>query len=169
MWIGLLSRFWPWLAVAVALSGAALLLNHAGYKSGYAASEARWQRAFVAAEHARDEANARAAVQEANSKALSDQIEKQHAQTVASLNLRAADAERRITGLLRQRPASSRCSSMPEAGRPATEPDAIPSGDELADRTGNALAQLARRCEADASALGALQQWVLEQRALRAP
>lgn len=166
MWLGLLGRFWPWLAGAVALIGLALYINHAGYKSGYAASEAHWQPLFAAATLARDEANARAAVQEARSKAQSDQSEKEHAESLASLALRADAAERSNRSLVRELAARARSGAVSQASGPASVADATTASDERLAGAADRFTDLARRCEADAATLAELQRWVTGQRSI---
>src|SRR6185295_18175217 len=130
MWLGILSRAWPYLAGAIALIGLAIYLNQTGYRSGYAASEAHWQPLFEAAARERDEANARASVLEARSTALSAESEKQHAESMAALQARASDAERTNRNLVRQFAARSRCGAVPEASGTPTVPDAGSASDE---------------------------------------
>lgn len=162
----LLLRFWPYLAGAAIIIGAGLWIDHHGYESGFAASEANWKPRFDAAERARDTANARADALQLASKHLSDEYESRHAQTVASLTARAADAEQRTAGLVRQLSARARCSTLPQASGSPAVPDATAASDPVADRASKDLVELARRCESDAHTLAELQGWVMEQRAI---
>ena len=165
MWLALIRRFWP-LAVVILLIGAGLYYGHTRYESGYAASEAIRLAEHLAAERALAAANEKARRTEADSKALSDQSERQHAETIASLNLRAADAERRYASILREHPANSGSCAVPKDGGAASDPDATRASSELIDRTSRDFAALARRCEADAAALSQLQEWIRDQQAL---
>lgn len=166
MWLSLLARFWKPLAGAALLIGASLYLHHAGYESGYAASEAQWQPRFAEAARARDAANTVARRKEADSTALSVQSEKQHDETIASLNLRAADAEHRYASLLRQHSAGPRSGAVPQDCSAAGDADATRASSELIDRTSKDFGSLARRCESDAATLTDLQEWVRGQRAI---
>jgi hypothetical protein len=156
-------RFWPYLAGAALLIGSGWYLHHAGVVSGHAASEAHWRPLFAAAERARDDANLAALRKEADSTRLSQTAEAEHAKNVASLNLRAADAEHRYASLLRQHSAGASCSAVREDGGPASNADAARESSELIDRTSRDFASLARRCESDAAALTDLQRWVSDQ------
>src|SRR4051812_28872032 len=98
-WLALLARFLKPLAASALLIGLGWYIHHAGYVSGHAASEAHWQPLFAQAERARDAANLVAHQKEVDSKALSQTAEAEHAKTVASLNLRAADADQRLRAL----------------------------------------------------------------------
>ena len=166
MWSAMLVRFWKPLVGAALLIGSGWYLHHAGYESGHAASEAHWQPLFAQAERARDAANLAARQKEADSTRLSQTAEAEHAKTVASLNLRAADAEHRYASLLRQHSAGSRCGAVPKDGGAAGDPDAAGASSQLIDRTSRDFAALARRCESDAAALTDLQEWVRGQRAI---
>jgi len=159
----LLLKFWKPLAGAALLIGSGLWVHHAGYESGHAASEAHWQPLFAEAERARDAANLVARQKEESSIRLTQTAEAEHAKTVASLNLRAADAERRYASLLRQHSAGRGCVAVPKDGGPAGEPDAAGASSQLIDRTSRDFAALARRCESDAAALTDLQEWVRGQ------
>lgn len=166
MWIGLLGRFWPHLLIAAAIIGAGAYLRHSGYESGYAASEVQWRERFAAAERLRAEANEKARQTEADSIALTQTAEAEHAKTLASINLRAADAEHRYASLLRQHSTGSRSCAVRQDGGAAPDADATRASSELIDRTSRDFSALARRCESDAAALTELQRWVTEQRAI---
>lgn len=163
IWLDLLRRFWKPLAAAVLIICAGAYLHHRWYSAGAAARDAYWQPQFDAAQRALTAANAKARQQEADSKALSAQSEKQHAEKIASLDSRIADAERRYASLLRKHPAGSSCVTVPSDGGAAGDADAARASSELIDRTGRDFASLARRCEADAAALTDLQEWVRGQ------
>lgn len=163
IWLDILRRFWPYLAGLALITGAWMWAHHSGYESGYAASEAHWQPLFATAERERDAANADARRKEASSKALSQTVEAEHAKTVASLNLRAADAERSNLSLVRELAARSRCGAVREASGSPAKPDATAQGDERLDRAAAGFTDLARRCESDAHQLAELQGWVRAQ------
>jgi hypothetical protein len=167
--VSLLLRFWPYLTGLTLLIGAATYMHHAGYESGYAASEAHYRPLFDAADKARAAADARARTLDQASKALSAKTEADYAASVSSLNLRVADAERRYAGILRQRPTSASCRTGPGDGASAGGADAAGASDELIERTSRDFGTLVRRCEADATTLTALQKWVREQQALFVP
>jgi hypothetical protein len=163
----LLLRFWPYLLGGALAIGVAMYINRLGYESGYNASESKWRLVADAANKALLEANERTRTLEASSRALSQKAEAEHAQTLASLQTRYADADVRIRGLVREHAKrASRCELPPVPGA-TTVPDAASSSAERADRAGGQLTDLARRCEADAATLTALQQWVRENQALR--
>ena len=166
MWL-LLIRLWPlWLALAGIFTGVALYQRHRGYESGYAASEAKWQPLFAQAERDRDKANEKARRTEEDSRTLSEQSEKQHAEQIASITSRAADAERSNASLVRQLAARSRCGAMPQASGSATLSNAATTSQPVADRVAADLTELARRCESDSAQLSLLQDWVRSQQAL---
>lgn len=167
IWLDLLRRFWPYLALSVGLIVGAWYTHHTGFVSGYAASEAKWRPAFDEATRARDAANAKARQTESDSSALSSQTEKAHGEQIASLNLRAADAAERIRALsVRIAASHSSCGPVPTiSGSPAVA-DAAASGESRAERAGTSISDTGRRCEADAITLANLQQWVTEQRGI---
>lgn len=168
MWAGLLLRFWPYLAGAALLIGGGLWLHHRGYESGYAASEGKWRPLFSAAEKARDAANEMARRKEEDSKALSEQIERQYGETMASLNLRAADADQRLRALsVRLATARSGCSQVPAAAGTPAVPDGAPTGSERAERAGASIAGTGKRCELDAAKVIALQRYVIGLRSIQ--
>jgi hypothetical protein len=168
MWLGLLARFWPILAGAMALIGAALWVNHAGYKSGYAASEAHWQPLFSAAAIARDEANARAALLEAASTAQTRELEKQYAEALSSLTLRSAGANRRIHDLSMRIAAASACREPVSgvAGSVTGDADAA-ERESRATAAGDSITGTGTDCEADAARVEFWTNWYREQRAIR--
>ena len=167
MWFALLSRFWQPLAAIALVIGAWAWAHHQGFESGYAASEAHYTPLIAAAERARDAANSAARQKEADSKALSQQIEARHVEIEASLSSRADAAEHRYADILRHRSANSSCGAVPKDGGPATDPDATRASSELVDRTSRDFRDLARRCESDASQLSQLQDWIRGQLAIQ--
>jgi len=167
MWLSLLSRFGPYLVALAALSGAAWWLHHQGYESGYAASEAKWQPRFDAAERAKAVADEMARRKEAYSTALSQKVEAEHEKAVASLNLRAADADKRLRALsLRLATASARRCEVPPIPGAALQPDAAAEVIRRAEDAGGRISSVGAACESDAATLAALQRWVTEQRAI---
>lgn len=167
IWLAVLKRFWLPLVAAGAVIGAGWYLHHRGYESGYAASEKRWQAAFAKAAAERDAANAKALRQETESTLLSDQIGKQHAEQMASLNLRAADADKRIRALSVRLAAASSCRvEVPAVSGTSAEPDDATEGVRRAAEAGGRIAAVGTDCEADAARLAALQRWITEQRAI---
>ena len=170
MWallLPLLRKFWPHLLAVGAIIAVGLWLRHAGYESGYAASEAKWHPLFEAAERELAAANARTETKEAASKVLSEQIEKQHAETMASLNLRASAADRRIRDLsVRLAAAHSRSCPLPAVPGTTSVPDAAAEVERRAEEAGGRISSVGAACESDAATLAELQRWVTEQRAI---
>lgn len=166
IWLTLLRRFWPHLLAAGAVIAAGAYLHHSGYESGYAAREAYWKPLFDAAVDAKAKADARADALEAASNALSAQSEKSYAEKMASLTSRAADSDVRIRGLMRELAARSRCREVSSVPAAPAIPDAASASDAGADRAGESIAGVGKRCEADAAALAELQNWVRGQASL---
>src|SRR4051812_45138487 len=73
--VSFILRFWPYLAGIALLILGAWRIHHAGYESGYAASEVQWQTRFAVAERVRDAANLVALQKEADSNALTQKAE----------------------------------------------------------------------------------------------
>lgn len=165
MWMGLLSRVWPYLAGAALLIGAGLYLRHTGYESGYAASEAKWQTLFAAAEKARDAANEKARRKEEDSTRISQTAEAEHAKTVASLTLRAADADKRIRALGLRIAAASACRvEVSTAPGSAAQPDGATESEQRASEAGGRVAAAGADCELDAAAKVEWQRFYTEVR-----
>lgn len=166
IWLGLIKRFWPYIAFAF---GAALILGgiyRTAYKAGQREREAHYQPLFAAADKARAAADARTASLEASSKALTATTEARYAETLQSLETRAADADVRVGKLMRQlatRPRSCEVSAIPGA---APEPDDSSEVLQRADAIGARLVGVGRDCEADAAQLATLQRWIEDQRAI---
>lgn len=166
MWASLLLRFWkPAIGILIG-AGAVWYLHHHGYESGYAAADSKWHARFAQAERDRDAANEKARRTEEDSRAISARSESIHAEQIASITSRAADAERRVAGLVRQLSTRTSCSTVPKASGAAKLPDAAPAVEPIVEQTSADLIELARRCESDAATLAGLQQWVREQQAL---
>jgi hypothetical protein len=158
-------RIWLYLGAAAAIIGGGLYVHHAIYESGYAASEAHWKPLFAAAVRERDAANRHAASVEAASKDLSDQSEKRHVETVASLNLRAVATDQRIRALsVRLAAARSRHCEMPEAPGTAAVPDDTAASAARADGAGASIGDTGRRCELDAASKLEWQRFYTEVR-----
>jgi hypothetical protein len=167
MWSAMLVRFWKPLAGAVLLIGLALWAHHAGYESGHAASEAHWRPLFAQAERARDAANLAARQKEESSIRLTQNAEAEHEKVVASLNLRAADADQRIRAIgLRLAAASARRCEVSAIPGATAVPDAASTGVARADGAGASISDTGRRCELDAATLAGLQRWIIGQRAI---
>jgi hypothetical protein len=167
MWLLLLRKFWPWLAGAVLVVGSDWYFHHSGYVSGYASSEAQWQARFTEAERAREAANEKARQQETESIVVTQKAEADHEKAVASLNLRAADAEQRIHDLgVRFAAVSARGCKVPAVSGATAIPDAAPASTERVERAAASIGDTGRRCEADAVALSDLQRWLAGQRAI---
>lgn len=161
-----LLRFWPYLLGGVAVVIGLLWFGQVRYESGYNASEAKWLPKLDVANKALLEANERTRQQEAASRALTQKAEAEHAQTLASLQVRYTDADVRIRGLVRQLSQHSRCSSVPPVpGTPAV-PDGASGSSERAERAGASISDVGRRCERDAAKVMLLQQLLREQQAI---
>jgi hypothetical protein len=162
----------PWRLVVYASVVLALLAalwgyGHQRYEAGRSAERARWEPALAAAEKAAAEADARTVTLESAQKLATSAAEARHAETIDALNARAADADRRIRALsLRLASDAARRCEMPGVSGTAAESHAGAGGDERAERAGSSIADIGRRCEADAASLGQLQQWIREQAAL---
>lgn len=164
MWVTLLARFWPHLLAAAAIIGAGVYLHHRGYESGFAASEAKWQPLFAAAEKARDAANEKARRKEEDSIQLARMAEDEYEKSVASLTLRAADADKRIRALsVRVAASACRVEVSPTAGTAAV-PDAAAASLARADGAGASISDTGRRCELDSAALAGWQRFYLSLR-----
>lgn len=164
-----LLRVWPHLLIGAAILAAGVYINRLGYESGYNASESKWRPAFDAANKALGEANERTRQKDIASRELSQKAEVEHAQTLQALQVRAADADRRVSQLMRNH--AKRASSCELPAVPGTTPIADEASQflERSERFGADLVALARRCEEDAAALTSLQDWVREQQALEHP
>lgn len=138
------------------------------YAAGEAARDRYWHPLFLAAEKAAAEANAHTAAIESAQTAATANAEARHAETVAALNARAADADQRIHALsVRLAAQSGRRCEVPAVPGTAPERDAIAAERERADRFAERIGDIGRRCESDAATLAELQSWVREQSALR--
>ena len=165
IWLGLLKRFWPYLAFALA---AMLILGgfyRSGYKAGESASAAFWQPRFDAADKARIAADARTESLATASTALTQRREAEHAETLQSLNDRAAASDVRVRGLMRQLATASRC-EVPAVPGTTTLPDDSAEVQQRADTLGSRIVGIGRDCEADAATLAELQRWISDQRAI---
>lgn len=165
--MSLLLRFWPHLLIAGAIIGAGLYLRHSGYESGFAASEAKWQARFSAAERERDAANARADRAEALSTQASEESQRRIDETQKTLLARAADYDDRLRSLsVRYAAARSRCQSVPSIPAGTASPDAAAESEQRASAFGGSLASIGADCEADASTVTEWQRYFTEQRAI---
>jgi hypothetical protein len=162
----------PWRLIGygvalLALIAALWAYGHQRYAAGRSDERALWNPALVAAQQAAAEANAKTATIESAQKAATSAAEARHAETIAALNTRAADADRRIRALS-LRIATSRSSGceVPAVSPATSKPDAGTAGAERVERAGSSIADIGRRCEADAATLRQLQQWIAEQSTL---
>ena len=162
-----LLRFWPYLLGGALVVGAAIWVNRLGYESGYNASESKWRPAFDAANKALAEANERTRQQEAASRALTQKAEAEHAQTLASLQVRYADADKRIRALSVRLASSSadRC-ELPAVPGTTAVLDGASGSSERAERAGASISDVGRRCERDAAKVSLCQMWIREQLAI---
>ena len=167
MWLSLLMRFWPYLAGVALILGVGWYLHHAGYESGHAASEAKWQPLFAKAERELDAANARTRMKEAESNLAVAESQRRTDETLQTLHVRAADYDSRLRSLsMRYAAASARCSALPPASGAAPSPDATAGSVERAERAGASIAATGERCERDAARLAELQKLYIEQRTI---
>ena len=159
----------PWRLVAygaalLAVIGALWGYGHLRFEAGRTAERDLWTPRLLAAQKAAADANARTLTVESAQKVATSEAEARHAETIAALNTRAADSERRIRALgLRIGTANARGCEVSPVSAAAPEPDADAAGGERAERAGSTIADIGRRCEADAASLHQLQQWVREQ------
>lgn len=167
MWLSLLVRFWKPLAGAALILSAGWYLHHAGYESGYAASERKWQQLFAKAASERDAANARTEKAEALSKQAVADSQRRIDETLQTLHVRAADYDSRLRSLsMRYAAASAHCSALPSAPGATSSPDATTGSVERAERAGASIAATGERCERDAARLAELQRTYTEQRTI---
>ena len=163
----------PWRLVAcgaalLTLVGALWGYGHLRFEAGRNAERDLWTPRLLAAQKAAADANARTLTIESAQKVVTSETEARHAETIAALNTRAADSERRIRALsLRIASGNSGGCSMSQVSATPAEPDADAAGGERAERAGSRIADIGRRCEADAASLHQLQQWIREQAALK--
>lgn len=159
-------RFWPYILASVVVLGIGVWVNRLGYESGYNASEAKWQKQLAISNKALADANERTRLQEEASRAITQKAEAEYAQTLASLNTRAADADKRIRALSVRVAASntSRC-ELPKT--PDSQPrDAGPTEVERrADAAGSSISAVGRDCEDDAARLEFWTRWYQAQAA----
>ena len=163
----------PLKLIGIGISVLALLAGLWGYgnhryQAGRADEKAVWVPVQIAAEKALAEANARAKTLESAAESITANVEAEHAATITELNARAAAADSRVRALsLRLTSRAASCGrEVPTIPDPSTDPNVPTPSEERAFRIGDALTELARRCEYDAASLAALQQWVREQQAL---
>ena len=157
-------RLVAYVAAVLALVGALWGFGHLRFEAGRNAERDLWTPRLLAAQKAAADANARTLTIESAQKIATSEAEARHAETIAALNTRAADAERRIRTLSVRITSghSGGCDLSPVSGT-AAQPDGEPAGGERAERAGSGIADIGRRCEADAASLHQLQQWVREQ------
>lgn len=160
MWLILLRRFWPYLAIGAVLA----FIGWRIYSAGEAAADARWQPRFEAAERAKAAADARAEAKEQLAKRLSVESDRRYADTIFRLNERAADAQHDIRQLVRLIASTSR-QQVPTNPGTTGSPDAAAPIDSSTDSIGDSIAGVGRDCEADSAQLAELQRWVIDQRA----
>ncbi len=162
----------PWRLVAygaavLALVGALWGYGHQRFEAGRTAERDLWTPRLLAAQKAAADANTRTLTIESAQKIATSEAEARHAETIAALNTRAADSERRMRALsLRIASGNSGGCDMSRVSTTAAEPDADTAGGQRAERAGSRIADIGRRCEADAASLHQLQQWIREQAAL---
>jgi hypothetical protein len=156
-----------WLLCAIGaalLSGGVLAVHHHGVVKGEAARDSYWQPLFLQAEKAAAEANAKTAAIETAQAVATTQAEAHHAEVIHDISTRYVAANGRIRTLSLRLQANSTCGrevrSVPESPH---ELDGPSPSEERAFRTGDAIADIGRRCELDAAALSGLQDWIRQQ------
>jgi hypothetical protein len=154
MWLILLRRFWPYLAIGAAL----VFVGWRIYAAGGNAADARWEKRFAAAEQAKAAADARATAKEELARKLASESDTRYAETIFRLNERAADTGRDIRQLVRLIAASRQ--QVPADGAATGSADATPEGDERLAGAADRFTDLARRCESDAAQLAEFQRYV---------
>lgn len=162
----------PWRLIVyvvalLAILGALWGYGHHKYELGVTDERARWTPQLVAAQQALAAANAKTITIEHAQVSITTAAEARHAAQIQTLTQRALGADSRIAGLLRKLAAPHSCGGQLPAipGTPG-EPDAAASSDQRIDRAAAGIAGVGTRCERDAAALGALQDWIREQQAL---
>ena len=167
IWLDLLRRFWPYLAGVALILGVGGYLHHTGYESGYAASEAKWQPLFAAAERELAAANARTEKTEADSKALSSESQRRIDETSKALHARADDYDNRLRSLsVRLAAARASCQSVPAVPNSPASPDGATESEQRAAEIGSRVAGIGADCESDSARLAEWQRWYTEQQAV---
>jgi hypothetical protein len=166
IWLTLLKRFWLPLTVATLLIGAAMLLRHQGYESGFAASEVKWRPRFETAERELAAANARTEKTEADSKALSAESQRRIDETLQTLHVRATDYDSRLRALSMRVAARASCQSLPAVPGGLAATDAATESEQRAAQAGSRIAGIGADCESDAARLSEWQRWYTEQQAV---
>ena len=167
MWLGLLSRFWPYLLGVAAILSAALWLHHRGYESGFAASEEKWQPLFAKAERELAAANARTEMKEAESNRAVAESQRRIDETQKDLHDRSVDYDSRLRALsLRYTAAAARRCDVPQAPGTPGSPDTASRINERAERAGAGFADIGGRAERDAARLAECVRVYTEQRAI---
>jgi hypothetical protein len=164
--IPILLRFWKPIAGAAVILLVLFGAYRWAYGRGVEATEGHYQSLLTAAEMAKARAEERTRTIEATAQSLTLESEARHAETIAALNGRAADADRRLRALGVRLSARRNCGEVSAIPGTTAESDATAAGDERAAGAGSAIADTGRRCESDAAQLASLQQWIRSQQAL---
>jgi hypothetical protein len=165
IWLALLKRFWLPLTVAVALIGGVAYFGHTRYESGYAASEAKWQPAFDAAERELAAANDRTRMKESQSTRSAEDSQRRIDETRKTLLARTADYDSRLRALsMRLAAATASSRDVPTPSRGAASPDAATESSQRAAEVGSRIGGIGADCESDAARLAEWQRFYTEQR-----
>ncbi len=173
-----MSFFWSfvklnWKPIAVVIIALAVwfALRHYGdsrYSQGRADELAIWTPRLAAAEKAKAAAEARTASIDAASNTIVAEQEARHAETIAALNARAADADRRFRALgVRLATANSRRCSVPEMAGSEPGDAGAAEVERRAAEAGASIGATGRDCADDAARVEFWSRWYRQQAALR--
>lgn len=158
--------------LAVATGVGATAIHHRGFLAGQAEREAYYAPLLQAARDAKDAADARAFAAEEAALKINSDSEKDHALLAQALADRAADADRRIDAVLRERraalAAAAHCESVPAIPAAADESTGSAASLDRDRRFSDRISDVGRRCEHDAAEVAEFQRWYEQQRAAAA-
>lgn len=149
-----------------------LLLRHFGderYSQGRADEQRQWLQVVAKAQEAKAAAEAKTVAIDTASKNIVAEQESRHAETIAALNARAADADRRFRALGMRLAAanSSRCELPEMAGSQPGDAGSSESNRRAAE-AGASIGRVGRDCADDAARLKFFIDLHRQQAALRA-
>jgi hypothetical protein len=159
-------RLTPYLAGLAVIVGLAWWLHHRGYEAGQAKARAHYEPILAAIDREKVAAETRVKATQAAAQRLSQETEERHAHIETVLQTRAAAAERRLTGLLRELTAARDRHAVPPDAGTSPFPEPAPEESERIERVSRRLAGVATDCEADAQTILEFQRWYAGQRAL---
>lgn len=166
--IGLVIKLVLVLLVMVALGYGAYEFHHHGYISGQAERTAYYLPAMKKADDALVAANEKVDQLNLAALAITNQVEKEHADDESALVARAVAAESGIAKLLRQRAtaAAATCSGkLPGVSGSTDPPGSTGGGDGRDDVFAASVSGVGGACERDAGRLNEWIEWYHQQRA----